>query len=101
MSILDQQRVISEMAFSNVITTNRLARSLSAPNGYYGDDGQYPDSRTHMTGAAIVGKSNESLTFERIRNSYTAGHLDGYTAAGTKEVRGAGDFDVFEEEEDP
>jgi len=98
MSILDQQRVISELAFSNAITTNRLSRSLSAPNGYYGDDGKYPDNRTHMTGAAIVGMSNQSLTFERITNSYTAGHLDGYTADGTKEVRGAGNFDVFEDE---
>ena len=99
MSILAQQLVISELAFSNAITTNRLSRSLSAPNGYFGDDGKYPDNRTHMTGAAIVGLGNVSQTFERIRNSYTAGHLDGYTAAGTKEVRGSGDFNVVEEED--
>ena len=101
MSILSEQMIISQLAFTNDITSNRLSRSLTAPSGYYANDGQYPDPRSQMTGAATVARGNESLTFERIRNSYTAGHLDGYTAAGTKEVRGAGDFDVFEEEEDP
>tara|TARA_Y100000310_G_scaffold11640_1_gene12155 strand:+ start:42 stop:371 length:330 start_codon:yes stop_codon:yes gene_type:complete len=97
MSILSQQLVISDLAFTNDITTNRLSRSLTAPSGYWANNGQYPDPRTQMTGAGIVGMSNQSLTHERIRNSFTAGKLGGVPDA-TGLVRGEGDYDIFDED---
>ena len=72
MSILSQQMVISQLAVTNDISPNRLSRSLTAPSGYYSNNGQYPDPRTQMTGAGIVATGNQSKTHERIRNSYTA-----------------------------
>ena len=99
MSILSEQMIISQLAFTNDITPNRLSRSLTAPSGYYANDGQYPDPRSQMTGAATVARGNESLTFERIRNSDTAGELGGVPDA-TGLVRGGGDYDVFSNEEE-
>tara|TARA_Y100000034_G_C6552869_1_gene238928 strand:+ start:148 stop:522 length:375 start_codon:yes stop_codon:yes gene_type:complete len=97
MSILSEQLVISQLAFTNDITPNRLSRSLTAPSGYYGNNGQYPDPRTQMTGAGIVATGNESKTFEKIRNSFTAGELGGFTANGAKTVRGSRNFNTWAE----
>ena len=95
MSILSQQMVISQLAFTNDMSVNRLAQSLTAPSGYYGNGGQYPDPRTQMTGAGIVATGNQSKTRERIKDSFTAGELGGWTAAGSKTVRGSRSFNTW------
>ena len=97
MSILSQQMVISQLAVTNDIKPNRLSRSLTAPSGYYSNNGQYPDPRTQMTGAGIVATGNQSKTHERIRNSFTAGELGGFTADGAKTVRGSRNFNTWAE----
>lgn len=97
MSILSQQMVISLLAVTNDITPNRLSRSLTAPSGYYSNNGQYPDPRTQMTGAGIVATGGKSKTRERIQNSFTAGELGGFTADGSKTVRGSRSFNTWAE----
>ena len=97
MSILSQQMVISLLAVTNDITPNRLSRSLTAPSGYYSNNGQYPDPRTQMTGAGIVATGNQSKTHEKIQNSFTAGELGGFTADGAKTVRGSRNFNTWTE----
>ena len=54
MSILSQQLSISEKAFTNRITTNPEARSLTYRSGYYGNGGQYPDAREFFDSDSTV-----------------------------------------------
>ena len=100
MSILSQQLSISQRAFTNRITTNPEAQSLTYRSGYYGNGGQYPDPRTQMTGAGIVATGNQSKTRERIKDSFTAGELGGWTDAGIKTVRGSRSFNTWLEKTD-
>ena len=78
MSILSQQLSISEKAFTNRITTNPEARSLTYRSGYYGNGGQYPDAREFYASDSTVNETTEyqGQQVNNIRESETAPQLE-------------------------
>ena len=78
MSILSQQLSISQRAFTNRITTNPAAQSLTYRSGYYGNGGQYPDAREFFDSDSTVSETTEYQGEEvnNIRESVTAPKLE-------------------------
>tara|TARA_Y100000310_G_scaffold11640_1_gene12156 strand:+ start:368 stop:634 length:267 start_codon:yes stop_codon:yes gene_type:complete len=77
-SILLQQISISEKAFTNDITTNPEAQSLTYRSGYYGNGGQYPDAREFFDSDSTVIETTEyrGQKVNNIRESVTTPKLE-------------------------
>ena len=77
-SILLQQISISEKAFTNDITTNPEAQSLTYRSGYYGNGGQYPDAREVFNSDSTVIETidDQGKEVNNIRESVTTPKLE-------------------------